>query len=278
MQDDRQRRRRRGSAFTGPAHRDEVEGAVHVGAAGRAQAEVRGGDRGREPVIEATCQAEPSVEAIPPRAQRELVYAQLVRVKEPVQLDGLEVRTTELLELLAAVLVYVPGVVRAGRAAWCERQHVRRRHEHRPLLADERTEMVEHRTRVLQVLDRLQEHDRVGRLGEPVDEIARVAEVRAGVAQAGMLVCLGISVDADDVRCGASEHVRAIALAAGHVDHALAPYLLRDPLVHDEVAAVPVVLLGNVRERALTRQRQRWDAVGLVALTVGRGGGTHLRS
>ncbi len=128
------------------------------------------------------------------------------------------------------------------------------------------------------MLDRLQEHDRVSRLGEVLDEIARVTKVRAGVAQAGVFVGLGIRIDPDNARRSASEDVSAVALAAGHVDRAAAAYLLGDPLVHDEVAAIPVVLLGDVREGALARQRQWRDAVGLVALTVGGGSGIRVRS
>ena len=133
---------------------------------GGAQAEVAGRDRRREPVVEAPCQPQPGVDRVPSEAQRELVDAQLARVEEPVQLDGLEVRTAELLELCAAVLVYVPRIVRALRASRCEREHVRRGDEHGSALADQRAEVLEHRARILQVLDRLQEHDRVSRLGE----------------------------------------------------------------------------------------------------------------
>ena len=89
---------------------------------------------------------------------------------------------------------------------------------------------------------------------------------------------LGVGVDPDDAGGGASEDVRPVALAAGHVDRAAAAYARGDPLVHDDVSAKPVVLLGNVRKRALTGQRQRRDAVRLVALTVERGGGIRLRS
>ncbi len=126
--------------------------------------------------------------------------------------------------------------------------------------------MIERRAGVGQVLDRLQEDDRVGRLGERLDQLAREAQVRAAVAEPRVLVRLGVRVDADDARRHAREHVRAVALAAGHVDHALAGELRRDPFVDDEVAAKPVVLLGHVRQRALAGQRERRDAVRLVAL------------
>jgi hypothetical protein len=34
------------------------------------------------------------------------------------------------------------------------------------------------------------------------------------------------------------------------------------------MAAIPVVLLGNIRERALARQAERRDAIGLISLRV----------
>ena len=76
-----------------------------------------------------------------------------------------------------------------------------------------------------------------------------------------MLVGLGVGVDADDRRRAlAREHVGAVALAAGHVDDAQAADARGDPLVDDEVAAEPVVLLGHVGQRALAGQLERRDA------------------
>ena len=128
--------------------------------------------------------------------------------------------------------------------------------------------MIERAAGIAQVLDRLQEHDGVGRLAEGLDELAREAQVGAAVAQPRVLVRLGVGVDADDARRGAGEHVRAVALAAGHVDHAQTADARGDPLVDDQVAAKPVVLLGHVRERALPGQRQRRHAGRLVVLLV----------
>ena len=118
------------------------------------------------------------------------------------------------------------------------------------------------------MLDRLQEHDRVGRRRVRLDEIALEPQVGAAVAQARVLVRLRVGVHADDLRRGGGEHIRAIALAAGHVDHAQPGHARRDPLIHREMAAKPVVLLGHVRQRALTRERERRHAGGLVALLV----------
>ncbi len=127
---------------------------------------------------------------------------------------------------------------------------------------DEPAEVLERRAGVLQVLDRLQEHHGVGGLGEGFDQVALEAQVRAPVAQPGVLVRLGVGVDADDARRAPREHVGAVALAAGHVDHVQAADARGDPLVDDEMAAEPVVLLRHVRERALARQRQRGTSSG----------------
>ena len=59
--------------------------------------------------------------------------------------------------------------------------------------------MLQHGGRVLEVLDRLQEHDGVGGRGERLDEIALEAEVGAAVAQPCVLVRLGVGIDADDL-------------------------------------------------------------------------------
>ena len=84
-----------------------------------------------------------------------------------------------------------------------------------------------------------------------------------------MLVRLRVGVDADDLGGpGARQHVGAVALAARHVDDAQPAHLCGDPLVDDEVAGEPVVLLGHVGQRALAGQRQRRDAGRLVALQV----------
>ena len=64
------------------------------------------------------------------------------------------------------------------------------------------------------------------------------------------------------------QHRGAVALAAREVDDLAAVHALGDPLVDHEVALVPVVLLGDVGQRALARQVQGRDAGGLVALDV----------
>ena len=87
--------------------------------------------------------------------------------------------------------------------------------------------------------------------------------------RARVLERLGVGVDADDRRRRARQHGRAVALAAREVDDAAAVRRAsRDPLVDDEVAAEPVVLLRHVGQRALAGQVQRRDAGRLVALDV----------
>ncbi len=128
--------------------------------------------------------------------------------------------------------------------------------------------MLEHRVGVLQVLDRLQEHHRVGLLGEALHEVALEAQVSASIAQPRVLVRLGIGVDADHARGARGEHVRAVALAAGHVDHALPGDARGDPFIDRLMAAEPVVLLRHVGQRALPRQRQWGNALRLIELLV----------
>jgi len=64
----------------------------------------------------------------------------------------------------------------------------------------------------------------------------------------------------------ARQHVGAVALAAGEVDDADAADAPRDPFVDDQVAAEPVVLLGDVGQRALAVERERGHSGRQVAL------------
>ncbi len=79
---------------------------------------------------------------------------------------------------------------------------------------------------------------------------------------------VGVGIDADHLRGAAGEHVGAVALAAGEIGDRRAADPLRDPLVDGEVAAKPVVLLRHIGQRALTGERQRRHAVGLILLQV----------
>ena len=179
------------------ADREEVEGAVEVALA---QLEVGGGDRRREAVVEGLGQAEPLVDAVPAELDRQLVGAQLAGVEEAEQLDPGEVRLAERAELLGAVLVDVPGVVGLLGPRRRQRQQVRGRDVGDAAGREHRLEVLEDRAGVLDVLDRLQEDDRVAGLGEGFDQVALEAQVGAAVAQPRVLVGLGVGVDADHAR------------------------------------------------------------------------------
>src|SRR6478609_4577858 len=75
------------------------------------QLEVRGGDRGREAIVERLGQAQRLVDPVPAEPDRDLVRAQLAGVEEAEQLDPGEVGGAKLAELGGAVLAHVPGVV-----------------------------------------------------------------------------------------------------------------------------------------------------------------------
>src|ERR1700759_4376535 len=81
---------------SGPADGKEVERAVEV--LGR-EAEVGGGDRRGEAVVERLRQPEPLVDVVPARLQRPAVHAQLARVEEAEDFHPAEVRLAELAEL-----------------------------------------------------------------------------------------------------------------------------------------------------------------------------------
>ena len=105
--------------------------------------------------------------------------------------------------------------------------------------------MAQHRLRILHVLDRLEEDDGVAGLRVALHQVAHEAHARARVLEARVLVGLGVGVDADDLARAAGQHVHAVALAAGHVDHVAALAALGHPLVHRQVAPEPVVLGGT---------------------------------
>jgi hypothetical protein len=123
-----------------------------------------------------------------------------------------------------------------------------------------------HGVRVLHVLDRLQEHDAVHVAGPELEHVALEPHVR--VLRAGVLERLGVGLDAHDGGRRAGEHRRAVALAGREVDHPAAVRPCRDPLVDDEMPPEPVVLLRDVGECALARERERQHARRLVALDV----------
>ena len=102
----------------------------------------------------------------------------------------------------------------------------------------------------------------------PLHHPALEAEVLAAVAQPGVLEGLGIGVDAEHRRGGAREHLRAVTLAARHVDDARPEDARADPLVDGKVAPVPVILGRNVGQRPLSGQPQRRHTGRLIALQM----------
>ena len=156
------------------------------------------------------------MEAVPARADGELVQAQLAGVEQAEQLDGGEVRLQQGAVLADVVLAQVPGVVgllgarrRQGEAVGGGDVGDR---------GDSR-DPIEQPLGLVDVLDRLQEDDRVTGLVIRLDEIAFEAQVGAHVAQPRVLVGLGVGVDADHVGGAHGEHVGAVALAAGEVEN-----------------------------------------------------------
>ena len=127
------------------------------------------------------------------------------------------------------------------------------------------------------VLDRLQEDHGVNRIVEVLHQAAPEAQVGPPVAGASVLERLGVGVDTDHLGGALGQQVRPVSLTAGEVRDAQPGAARGDPLVHGDVTPVPIVLLGNVRERALAGELERRYAVGLVHLQVGPVGSVHRR-
>ncbi len=128
--------------------------------------------------------------------------------------------------------------------------------------------MAQHRLRILDVLDRLKEHHHVAALVEGFDQVALESDARPRVSRSCVLVGPGVRVHSDHAPRAAREHVRPVALAARHVHDVEPAAALRDPLVDDQVAPVPVVLGRNVGQGPLAGERERGDAGRLLALDV----------
>src|SRR6476646_986165 len=116
------------------------------------QAEIRARDRRGEAVVEGLGQAQPFVDAVPPELDRQLMGSQLAGVKEAEHLDPREVGLAERAELLGAVLLHVPGVVRLLRPGGRQCQQVRGRDVGDPAGGEHRLEVLEDRAGVLDVL------------------------------------------------------------------------------------------------------------------------------
>src|ERR1700760_368895 len=156
------------------ADSDEVERAVEVALP---EGKVGAVDRGREAVVEGLAQAQRLVDTIPAQLQRQLVGAQLAGVEEAVDLSPREVRLAELAKLGGTVLVYVPGVVGLLRPGGSEGEQVGRGYVSDAARLEHRAKVLQDRSGILHVLDRLQEDDRVAGLGEAFDQVALEAQV-----------------------------------------------------------------------------------------------------
>ena len=117
--------------------------------------------------------------------------------------------------------------------------------------------MLEHSLRIVYMLDRLKEYDGVTRaeLAEVLDHAALESEVGRAVAELRVFVRFKIGIQPDDAARAAGKHVRAVTLATGHVQYALTGHTPGDPFVHGQMPPEPIVLLRNVGEGPLTRQR-----------------------
>src|SRR5581483_7872350 len=209
--------------------------------------------------------------AVPAELQRQLVGAQLAGVKQPQHVHAFEHRVTELVELGGPVLAQVPWVVRLRRPRRRQRQQVRRRNVGHPSGAEQRAEMLQHTDRILHVLDRLQEDDVVELAGgaERLHQPALKRQTWTAVAQARVLECLRIAVDTDYRPRAPGKTLGPVALPAGHVEHVASADPVRDPFVHGQVPAEPVILSRHIRKSSLSCELQRRHAGWLVLLNVG---------
>ena len=212
------------------------------------------------------------MDRVPAQPQRELMHAQLARVEQPVQLHRGEVPRHSCSNSSARYSCTCQGLSERGGPPGASVSTLGVETKPTPARRPRASGSARAPRRVLEVLDRLQEHDGVGGLGERLDEIALEAQVGGGGSAAARARAPRGWHRRRRPRGGAREHVRAIALAAGHVDHAQSGHARGDPLIHGQMAAKPVVLLGHVRQRALARQLQRRDAVRLIALQRRLGG------
>src|SRR3954449_3528566 len=167
----------------GTADRQEVQRTTQLAAVGRQ--EVGRGDRGNEARVERFGQPQPRMSAIPARAQRQLVRSQLARVEDAEDLHAAEVRRQQLAVLGERVLAKVPRVLGLRGSGRSQGQPVRRRY------VGQRGgpgKALQQRAGLVDVLDRLQERDRVTGLVELLDEAALESEVRPPVAKPGVAV------------------------------------------------------------------------------------------
>jgi hypothetical protein len=213
------------------------------------------------------------VDAVPADADGELVCAQLAGVEEAEQLDAAEVGLEQLPVLALVVLPQVPGVVGLFGVRRGEGEPVRRGD-----VGDRRDggDPLQQAVGLVDMLDRLQEDDGIDLPVEVLNQPPLEGQVLPPVAGARVLVGLRVGVDADHLGGPPGQQVGAVALAAGEVDDPQPLAARGDPLVDGHVPPVPVVLLGNVRQRPLAGQFEGRDALRLVLLKVGLLGLGHM--
>ena len=121
---------------------------------------------------------------------------ELAGVVQAEDLDRAEVRLEQRPVLVRRVLADVPGVVGLLGALGRQREPVRGRD-----VGDRRggCDRVEQLVDRLDVLDRLQEDDRVARARDVLDQVALEAKVGLAGSAPGVLVGLRVGVDADHV-------------------------------------------------------------------------------
>src|SRR5215211_4664334 len=154
--------------------REEVEGPLQI--ALRRDLEVRGGDGCDEAGVEGLRDAQRGVDAVPAEAQRELVDAQLAGVVDAEGLHPREMPLEQGPELPERVFAQVPRVIGLLGAWGREREPVRGRD-----VGEWRRgrEAPQQGRGLVDVLDRLQEDDRVAGLVELLDQPTLEAQVRA---------------------------------------------------------------------------------------------------
>src|SRR2546425_11201484 len=127
----------------------------------------------------------------------------------------------------------MPRIARACSPWWSESEPIRRAHVHDAPGDEQRGEPLQQPPRSLDVLDGLEEDDRVprGAVLELLDQRARERKPRARVLGRGVLVRLRVGVNPDDLGGAAGENSRAVALTAGHVGDPRSRAMLPDPAI-----------------------------------------------
>ena len=225
VQDDRQRAAIAAAALTaGTPRRSPAPGRGRPRRRG-AQREVRGGDRRREPVVEALGQAEARVHRVPAeRAARARARAACARGTARTSRPLRSARGTAARTPAARYSCTCQGLSERAAPLRREREHVRGRDEHGSR-ARRRASGSARAPRPGPARCSIVCRNTTASAGSEkrLDQLALEAQVRArGSAAARARAPRGWRRRRRRSRRVAREHVRAVALAAGHVDHAQA--------------------------------------------------------